>query len=246
MVWQLLRQQGRELEVLLFWMHDALTAFLIGHTRVLKRCLLILAHALLLLLLLPELNSFRRELGSLAGNLLIGILFLSPLAVIFRARLLLVLMGFRRELGILMGYAALVHGLSYMLDASFQPPIIPTILAGNASSLSGGLWAGLVGILLTLPLLLTSNTWSLKRLGGQRWKKLHRLVYPAFAFIAIHRFFQVGGVGDVEAWFSLGLLGGGYVWLKYAAAHPTSCGWLRRGSEWVRGRYQLFQQAQKR
>ena len=41
---------------------------------------------------------------------------------------------------------------------------------------------GMAGFLLLLPLAITSNNWSIRRLGPQRWGSLHRLVY--FAAIA--------------------------------------------------------------
>jgi len=45
---------------------------------------------------------------------------------------------------------------------------------------------GMAGLLLMLPLALTSNNWSVRRLGGLRWGRLHWLTYPAALAGAIH------------------------------------------------------------
>lgn len=37
-----------------------------------------------------------------------------------------------------------------------------------------------------IPLALTSNNWSVKKLGGKAWAKLHKLVYAAAIFTAAH------------------------------------------------------------
>ena len=64
---------------------------------------------------------------------------------------------------------------------------------GNTSSfeiafgeaLEPGMLAGWVAVLIFVPLALTSNGWSLARLGG-RWKSLHRLVYIAAVLTFVH------------------------------------------------------------
>jgi sulfoxide reductase heme-binding subunit YedZ len=46
--------------------------------------------------------------------------------------------------------------------------------------------AGMAGWLLMLPLALTSTTGWIRRLGGKRWQKLHRLIYFSAAAGVIH------------------------------------------------------------
>lgn len=45
---------------------------------------------------------------------------------------------------------------------------------------------GMIAALLMLPLAATSNDASVKRLGGLRWRRLHRLTYPVAVLAAIH------------------------------------------------------------
>lgn len=47
-------------------------------------------------------------------------------------------------------------------------------------------YSGAFCTLLVLLLLVTSNDWSLRRLGAAQWKKLQRWNYAAFALLAIH------------------------------------------------------------
>ena len=51
--------------------------------------------------------------------------------------------------------------------------------------------AGATGILLMLPLALTSTAWSIRRLGGRNWQRLHRLVYFAALAGVIHYYWLV-------------------------------------------------------
>ena len=44
---------------------------------------------------------------------------------------------------------------------------------------------GMAGLIMLIPLALTSNQWSIRRLG-QRWNKLHKLVYPVLIVAVLH------------------------------------------------------------
>jgi sulfoxide reductase heme-binding subunit YedZ len=50
---------------------------------------------------------------------------------------------------------------------------------------------GVLAWLLLLPLALTSTNWSIRKLGGKRWKRLHQLVYVAAVCGVIHYWWQV-------------------------------------------------------
>ncbi len=50
---------------------------------------------------------------------------------------------------------------------------------------------GMSTFLLLIPLALTSTKWSIKRLGGARWNRLHRLVYAAAITGTIHYLWAV-------------------------------------------------------
>ncbi|ARE41321.1 Membrane protein YedZ [Rhodovulum sp. P5] len=52
---------------------------------------------------------------------------------------------------------------------------------------------GMAGFLLLVPLAVTSNAWSIRRLGPVRWRRLHRLVYLAVPLGAVHFVMLVKG-----------------------------------------------------
>jgi sulfoxide reductase heme-binding subunit YedZ len=214
-----------------FWLHDVSATFLAKNLFTLKKGILIFAHLSLLGFLWPE---FRRDYGSWAGNLLIALLFLSPVARITRMRLLNQVMSLRREFGILMAYLALVHGLGYITDAHWQVFVNAMPFDGFFSG-KIAFFYGFVALLLTLPLLLTSNTWSQAHLGP-RWKQLHRIVYGLFAFVVLHRFLIRG---DAFSLFQAFLLIGSYAGLKILAWRNTWAG-LNKVLYFIGGEYKEY------
>jgi sulfoxide reductase heme-binding subunit YedZ len=50
---------------------------------------------------------------------------------------------------------------------------------------------GLAAWLLLLPLAATSTNWAIRKLGGKRWNRLHKLVYVAAVCGVIHYWWQV-------------------------------------------------------
>lgn len=70
-----------------------------------------------------------------------------------------------------------------VLAAALDPGGWRMGVAGTA-----GLAAGTMATLLLVPLALTSNRWSM-RLLGRDWKRLHLLIYPVFALVAVHLHF---------------------------------------------------------
>ena len=46
--------------------------------------------------------------------------------------------------------------------------------------------AGMTAFVLMIPLALTSTQWAIRKLGGQRWQALHRLIYFSAAAGVIH------------------------------------------------------------
>ncbi len=222
---------------ILFRVHDILSDILIRFGREIKWILLIIAHASLIVgMLHPEL---RRNFGEMAGTLLIMLLFLSPLSKIFRMKLLLLLMGFRREVGILMGYFALIHGISYMLRGY---DIQNTFSFTRWDFVTFAPLFGFVAMILLIPLILTSNRVS-TRVLGIRWKRIHVLVYPAFLLVVLHRLFITSGRQDdslLLRGLEAVLLLGSYGILKLLAwkdCSPT----LRRVSESIALSYRSYQ-----
>jgi sulfoxide reductase heme-binding subunit YedZ len=63
---------------------------------------------------------------------------------------------------------------------------------------------GMAGLLMLVPLALTSNNWSIRKLGS-RWGKLHRLVYVAAAAGALHYAMSVKIVGP-QQWIYIAII----------------------------------------
>jgi len=95
--------------------------------------------------------------------------------------------GFRRMLGLFAFFYATLHLFTYLwLDKFFvwadilhDIPKRPFITIGFSA------------FVLLVPLALTSTAWSIRRLGGRRWRALHRLVYVTAAFGVIHYWWLV-------------------------------------------------------
>ncbi|HCJ45578.1 MAG: hypothetical protein GW815_00045 [Candidatus Moranbacteria bacterium] len=172
-----------------FELNDILISLLSKHIFLWKKLLLVGAFGSLFFIFFPEM---RKDFGSMAETMLLGILFLSPLSRIFRMKILFLLMSMRREFGILMGCFALVHSLAYFIDPSSFLLYIKPYLNTSFFSMQPIFFFGMMAFLFTLPLLLTSNTLSVRLLGPKRWKFLHRSVYILLLLMLLHIFFLKG------------------------------------------------------
>lgn len=116
--------------------------------------------------------------GKSALTLLILSLACTPLNTIFGWKQLLPL---RRTLGLYAFLYATLHGLIFVgLDYWFDVRLIAEAIFQKPYAL-----AGLTGFLMLIPLALTSNRWSIQRLGNT-WKLLHRLAYLAAIVAVVH------------------------------------------------------------
>lgn len=64
---------------------------------------------------------------------------------------------------------------------------------------------GIVSLLAMVPLAVTSNRWSIRKLG-RRWKPLHRLIYPVTLLAIVHFLWQVRANDVLEPALHLGFL----------------------------------------
>ncbi|MDE4173914.1 protein-methionine-sulfoxide reductase heme-binding subunit MsrQ [Phaeobacter sp. PT47_59] len=128
-------------------------------------------------------KALEHEYGELALKLLVVVLAVTPL----RRYLGLNLMKFRRALGILSFLYVLAHLLVWlMLDVQIPSQIIADIVKRPYVTI------GMAGFVLMLPLALTSNNGSVRRLGS-RWRQIHRLTYPIALLGALHFLLLVKG-----------------------------------------------------
>src|SRR5258708_3987597 len=93
----------------------------------------------------------------------------------------------RRMLGLYAFFYACLHFLCfYSLDRAFS---ISSTLHEIATRKY--IWFGLAALLVMVPLAVTSTNAMIKRLGGKRWRALHRLAYVAAIAGMIHYYMQV-------------------------------------------------------
>jgi sulfoxide reductase heme-binding subunit YedZ len=95
---------------------------------------------------------------------------------------LLFLFKQRRYLGVLTFLILVGHLFFYLALEAFDLQALWQII--EKTYLIFGMTAFL-GIAL---LAATSNDWSLKKLGGRKWRQLHRIVYPVAGLITVHIF----------------------------------------------------------
>lgn len=118
------------------------------------------------------------RLGRTALYFLIASLAVTPLLRIAGISL----MKFRRALGLLCFTYAGLHLLSWVtMDMAFLwSQMVRDVFKRPY------LLFGMSALLLLLPLAITSNNLSIRRMGGQAWRKLHKLVYLAAPLVALH------------------------------------------------------------
>jgi sulfoxide reductase heme-binding subunit YedZ len=143
-------------------------------------------------------EALEHRYGELALQLVVAGLAVTPL----RQLTGLNLMPFRRAIGVVTFGFVLAHFLVWaVLDVQRLSLIWADILERPYVTI------GMAGLVLLIPLALTSNNWAVRRLGGLRWRKLHRLVYPAALLGAVHYVWLAKGF-QVEPLVYLGLIVG--------------------------------------
>ena len=97
------------------------------------------------------------------------------------------LVKFRRLLGLFAFFYATVHLATYIaLYAGFDLNTMTTDIAKRRF-----ITVGVAAWLLLVPLAATSTNRSIRKLGGKRWNRLHKLVYVAAVCGVIHYWWQV-------------------------------------------------------
>ncbi|MFK7838298.1 MAG: protein-methionine-sulfoxide reductase heme-binding subunit MsrQ [Sulfitobacter sp.] len=124
------------------------------------------------------------EYGEIALQLLIIGLCITPLRQFFGINLI----KFRRTFGVLAFTYVVLHLLVWaVLDVQSLDRVIADIIKRPYITI------GMAGFLLLLPLALTSNNWSVRKLGP-RWRKLHKLTYVAVILGGVHYIWLVKGI----------------------------------------------------
>lgn len=133
----------------------------------------------------PEpINALTRELGLVGLQLVVLGLAITPLRRFAGVNLL----RFRRAIGVTAFFFIAQHlGVWLVLDVGDAARIWADIIKRPYVTV------GMVGFLMLLPLAITSNDASVRRLGAARWRSLHRLTYGVALAGAIHFLWLVKG-----------------------------------------------------
>lgn len=178
------------------FLYSRISPYIVRGEKWIKRALLFIAFACIGLLYYPDIG----DIGEMAFEVLYIILFIPILSRVFGLSLAKIFMGYRRELGILMGMLALAHTGNYMLMAGFSSLASPSFW-WSSSRLTYTAF-GFCAFTLSTLLLLTSNVWSQKSFP-RAWKALHRLVYVLLWLIVAHVIFIKGWKAGQIPWGEL-------------------------------------------
>jgi DMSO/TMAO reductase YedYZ heme-binding membrane subunit len=97
------------------------------------------------------------------------------------------LIRFRRMLGLYAFFYGLLHFLCYLwFDKAFRLGEVVADVTRRRFIL-----VGMLGFFLMVPLAVTSTNRMIKRLGGKRWARLHKLVYVSAAAGVLHFYLLV-------------------------------------------------------
>ncbi len=122
-------------------------------------------------------RALEHELGLFGLKLFIVVLAVTPL----RTYAGISLFRIRRALGLLVFYYITLHLLVWLfLDVQIWSQILGDILKRPYITI------GMAGFVLLIPLAVTSNNWSVRKLGAMRWRVWHRLTYPAAILGGLH------------------------------------------------------------
>lgn len=145
------------------------------------------------------LGEFLKDVGEVAIAFFIIVLCLTPLRRIFsRSILVSALNRHRRLLGLSCFFYASFHLLFYFLDRGWETFTEEWYLLY--------ILAGIVAFAVLLVMSATSNDWAVRKMGGRRWKMLHRMVYLLIPLLFYHKgWVGKGGWGEIREtlfWFS--------------------------------------------
>lgn len=126
----------------------------------------------------PEpIRALEHELGLFGLKLFVVVLAITPLRNLTKINLI----KYRRALGLMVFFYVACHLLVWLvLDVQILSDIWADIIKRPYITI------GMISFLLMIPISITSNNWSIRKLGPLKWKRLHWLTYPAAILAAMH------------------------------------------------------------
>lgn len=147
-------------------------------------------------------NVLERTYGELALRLLVVGLVVTPL----RRLVGLNLLKFRRAIGVSAFFLVLAHFLVFaVLDVQSLERVWTEVVKRPYVTV------GMLSFVAMIPLALTSNNWSVRKLGAATWRQLHKMTYPVAVLAALHYLWLVKGF-QIEPLIYLGIILGLLAW----------------------------------
>ncbi len=145
----------------------------------------------------PEpISELQHRLGKLALQIFIVVLAITPLRTYTKISLI----KYRRALGLAVFFLVSVHlSVWLILDVGDLGRIWKDIIKRPYITI------GMTAFALIIPLAITSNNLSIRKLGPQAWKRLHQLAYLAVILGATHNV-MVQKVWELQPLIYLGLI----------------------------------------
>lgn len=141
-------------------------------------------------------KALEHRLGELALQMFIVSLLVTPLRNWTGVNLI----KFRRALGLLTFFYVFLHLLVWLvLDVQILALIWADIIKRPYITI------GMIAFVLMIPPAVTSNNYSIRKLGPLKWKKLHKLTYPAAVLGAVHYVMVAKGF-QIEPLVYLGII----------------------------------------
>jgi methionine sulfoxide reductase heme-binding subunit len=132
--------------------------------------------------------------GEIAIWSLGAVLSLTPLRVLFpRSAIVNALNRHRRYIGVSACIYGLIHFSCHVLYQGDWDDLLQ-------SYTKPFVWFGSAGLSILVLLGLTSNNWAVRKLGGRRWKLLHRLAYVAAILLIYHQSIAGKGHWYIARW----------------------------------------------
>jgi sulfoxide reductase heme-binding subunit YedZ len=128
-------------------------------------------------------DRINKDMGLWSLRFLFACLLISPVSRWIRQPWL---RRWRRPLGLLAFYFAALHTVHFLLWGRVWPDRLGLLFARPYLTI------GLVGLILYVPLALTSTDGAVRWTTPRRWRRLHLLAYPAAALSVIHEVMAYG------------------------------------------------------
>jgi sulfoxide reductase heme-binding subunit YedZ len=132
--------------------------------------------------------------GEIAIWTLGAVLSLTPLRVLFpRSQMIAALNRHRRAIGVSACVYGLLHFAAHFLYEGGWDGLVRSLSKPF-------IWYGVAGLSILVILAATSNQFSIRKLGGRNWKRLHRLAYIAAALVVYHQAIAGKGHWHIARW----------------------------------------------